>query len=110
MSACPYCGRNACAVSHDGSEVCFPPEHKWPQVVGVKVRPFGSYEHLLQNGFIQGHAVRCSQCDCAYRLFYKPEPSLIEQSLLFQPFEDAVELSHAAGHPEDTLMRDNYVQ
>jgi len=73
------------------------------RVVAVKVRPFGLYADLVNEGFASGHVVQCSQCDCSYRMFYKPGATIMEQSLLFQPFEDAVERAHGAGHPDDMI-------
>lgn len=75
------------------------------RIVAAKVSRLEAYNYLQSEGFTMGHAVKCPQCDCAYRMFYKPEASIMEQSLLHQPFIEVIEQSHAAGHPNDILER-----
>jgi hypothetical protein len=73
------------------------------RVGAVKVRESGLYADLENQGYTSGHVVKCPHCDCDYRMFYNPGVSIMEQSLLFQPFEDAIERSHATGRSEQIL-------
>jgi hypothetical protein len=71
------------------------------KIVAVTIRPLETYSDLVSQGFSAGHVIECSQCDCPYRVFYRPEASILEQSLLHQPVQDAIERSHVTGHQED---------
>lgn len=64
------------------------------EVIAAKVLPGAFDDELLQRGFVAGNAVECKQCDCAYRLYYRPEAGLMEQSILYQTPEDTINSAH----------------
>jgi len=77
------------------------------KTIAAKVRPGELYADadLIKHGLIFGNAIKCSQCDCRYRVFYGPSEkpaSVYEAAIIDSSFTAAVEKSHPE-HPEELL-------
>jgi hypothetical protein len=71
-------------------------------IILAKILGGDLYPDLVNQGFVPGHSVRCSQCDTDYRVFYSPQQqpsSVLEQANAAPSVEDAVERSHPE-HPD----------
>ena len=70
------------------------------QTIAAKVQDGTEYVDLMQLGFALGTVVKCSKCDCEYRLFYNPAiPSVETQASEVVSHEIVISNSHP-GHPE----------
>jgi len=71
-------------------------------IILAKVLSGDLYPDLVNQGFVSGHTVTCSQCDTDYRVFYSPQQrpsSVLEEANVAPNIEDAVEHSHPE-HPD----------